>query len=154
MFDIGFSELLVCALIALLVLGPERLPEAARTLGRWVGRARRFTSELSAEFERQLDAKELKQTLKEEGEKLGLSESGSPSLHAIMDARYEATPLVVPPDDFPESEEERALMTEASATIVPLPRSQETRPEESGAAASAAAPGSAPEVPPAKSQTS
>ena len=52
MFDIGFLELLICGVIALLVLGPERLPTAARAAGRWIGGARRmvsqFTSELAA----------------------------------------------------------------------------------------------------------
>ena len=44
MFDIGFPELMIVSVVALLVLGPERLPEALRTLGLWFGRMRRSFS--------------------------------------------------------------------------------------------------------------
>ena len=47
MFDIGFLELLICGVIALLVLGPERLPTAARAAGRWIGGARRMVYNVS-----------------------------------------------------------------------------------------------------------
>ncbi|MEP1584548.1 MAG: Sec-independent protein translocase protein TatB, partial [Marinobacter sp.] len=50
MFDIGFVELLICGVIALLVLGPERLPTAARAAGRWIGGARRMVSQFSSEL--------------------------------------------------------------------------------------------------------
>src|SRR5690625_2863518 len=55
MFDIGFWELVLCFVIALVVLGPERLPGAARTLGSWVGRARAFVRQLSEEWEQEVD---------------------------------------------------------------------------------------------------
>ena len=53
MFDVGFSEVVVCFLVALVVLGPQKLPELARTLGRWTGRARSYMRNLSAELERE-----------------------------------------------------------------------------------------------------
>ena len=53
MFDIGFWELLLILSIALIVLGPERLPTAARTVGRWTGRARAFVRNLTTELERE-----------------------------------------------------------------------------------------------------
>jgi len=56
MFDIGFAELLVIAVVALLVIGPERLPRVARTAGMWVGRARRFVSTVKADIDRELAA--------------------------------------------------------------------------------------------------
>lgn len=59
MFDIGFSELLLVGAVALLVLGPERLPHAARTLGRCLGQARRAMHGLRAQVERELDIPEL-----------------------------------------------------------------------------------------------
>ena len=64
MFDIGFVELLICGVIALLVLGPERLPTAARAAGRWIGGARRMVSQFSSELDRQLKAEELREELR------------------------------------------------------------------------------------------
>ena len=65
MFDIGFSEVLVIALVALLVLGPERLPKAARFAGLWVRRARAQWYSVKSELERELADEELRRSLKE-----------------------------------------------------------------------------------------
>jgi sec-independent protein translocase protein TatB len=65
MFDVGFSELLLIAVVALLVLGPERLPKAARFAGLWVRRARAQWNSVRNEFERELADDELKRTLRE-----------------------------------------------------------------------------------------
>lgn len=67
MFDVGFSELALIGLIALLVLGPERLPPLVRTAGRWLGRAQRMARELKTQLENDPSMRELKefqQTLK------------------------------------------------------------------------------------------
>jgi len=68
MFDIGFQELLLCALIALIVLGPRRLPEAARTAGRWIGQARRFINSVQNDLQNELRTEDLREfrRLKEE----------------------------------------------------------------------------------------
>jgi sec-independent protein translocase protein TatB len=63
MFDIGFSELLLIAIVALVVLGPERLPKAARFAGLWVRRARSQWDSVKQELERELEAEELKRNL-------------------------------------------------------------------------------------------
>lgn len=63
MFDIGFWELALIGVVALLVVGPERLPALARTTGVWVGRARRFIGSVKEDIERELRAEELKQIL-------------------------------------------------------------------------------------------
>lgn len=65
MFDIGFSELLVIAIVALIVLGPERLPKAARFAGLWVRRARAQWYSVKDELERELASEELKRNLKD-----------------------------------------------------------------------------------------
>jgi len=62
-FDIGFGELLLIAVVALVVLGPERLPKAARFAGLWVRRARNQWDSVKQELERELHAEELKRNL-------------------------------------------------------------------------------------------
>lgn len=76
MFDIGFSELLVCFLVALVVLGPERLPKLARTLGRWSGQAKVYLRNLTSELDREARLMELKQQV-EDAQKLIRSEAES-----------------------------------------------------------------------------
>lgn len=66
MFDIGFSELLLVGLVALLVLGPERLPGAARTAGLWIGRLKRSFSAIKTEVEREIGADEIRRQLHNE----------------------------------------------------------------------------------------
>lgn len=65
MFDVGFSELLVIAVVALLVLGPERLPKAARFAGLWMRRARAQWYSVKSEFEQEIANEDLKRTLHE-----------------------------------------------------------------------------------------
>ncbi|HLS43318.1 MAG TPA: Sec-independent protein translocase protein TatB [Paenalcaligenes sp.] len=59
MFDISFTELLVVGVIALLVLGPERLPKVARTVGHLFGRAQRYVSEVKTDIEREINLEEV-----------------------------------------------------------------------------------------------
>ncbi len=66
MFDVGFSELVLTALVALIVFGPERLPQAARTAGLWIGRFRRVLAETRREVERELGADEIRRQLHNE----------------------------------------------------------------------------------------
>ena len=60
MFDFGFSEMLVIGVIALVVLGPERLPVVARTAGEWVGKAQRFVAQVKSDIDRETELSELK----------------------------------------------------------------------------------------------
>jgi len=66
MFDIGFSEVILVFVIALLVVGPERLPRIARTAGLWVGKMRGFVSSVKAEIDRELATEELKKALEKQ----------------------------------------------------------------------------------------
>ncbi|QDQ74138.1 twin-arginine translocase subunit TatB [Pseudoluteimonas lycopersici] len=89
MFDIGFSELVVIALVALVVLGPERLPKAARFAGLWVRRARAQWYAVKSEFEQELAADELKRSLRETRDTLhetGDALRDAPSSPASTDA--------------------------------------------------------------------
>ena len=66
MFDVGFQELVLIALVALLVVGPERLPKLVRTAGYWLGRGRRILGSVKAEIDREIKADELKEILRKQ----------------------------------------------------------------------------------------
>lgn len=71
MFDIGFSELMVIGVVALLVLGPERLPKVARTAGHLLGRLQRYVSDVKSDIHREMQLDELKK-LQEEARKTAM----------------------------------------------------------------------------------
>ena len=77
MFDVGFFELLLLGVVALLVIGPERLPKVARTAGLWIGKGRRMLQSVKADIEQELRAEELKRILKEQ--------AGSNPVHEILE---------------------------------------------------------------------
>jgi sec-independent protein translocase protein TatB len=60
MFDIGFSELLVIGIVALIVIGPERLPRVARTIGHLMGRMQRYVADVKADIDREIELEELR----------------------------------------------------------------------------------------------
>jgi Tat protein translocase TatB subunit len=93
MLDFGFSEILLTSAIALVVLGPERLPKVARQVGNWMGRARAMARQLSEQLEREVSADEL---LKEQ------SKPNPPAANRIAPppAAYVSPPApYVPPQD-------------------------------------------------------
>ncbi len=65
MFEFGFSEMFVVGIVALVVLGPERLPVVARTAGEWVGKAQRFVAQVKADINRETELSELKKIQEE-----------------------------------------------------------------------------------------
>ncbi|MEN8167107.1 MAG: Sec-independent protein translocase protein TatB [Pseudomonadota bacterium] len=69
MFDVGFWELSIIAVVALIVIGPERLPKVARTAGHWLGRGRRFMASVKADIDKEIKADELKQILEQQAQK-------------------------------------------------------------------------------------
>ncbi|MFZ1344557.1 Sec-independent protein translocase protein TatB [Thiothrix eikelboomii] len=70
MFETSFLEMLVIGIVALLVIGPERLPTVARTIGLWVGKARRLIAHTRADIERELGTEELRSMLYKQEEEL------------------------------------------------------------------------------------
>ncbi|MBC2689870.1 MULTISPECIES: Sec-independent protein translocase protein TatB [Pseudomonas] len=129
MFGISFSELLLVGLVALLVLGPERLPGAARTAGLWVGRLKRSFNAIKQEVEREIGADEIRRqlhnehilSLEQEARKIlnPLQQQPTPAetpitpatpAPAVSTATVEPTPATV-----------SAPVTEPAATAAPAP---------------------------------
>jgi sec-independent protein translocase protein TatB len=99
MLDVGFSEILLTSAIALIVLGPERLPKVARQVGNWMGRARAMARQLTEQLEREVSAEELlrEQTKSDKGSSASAAASAAAadSAPAGFDTSY--TPNTAPP---------------------------------------------------------
>lgn len=88
MFDIGFWELILIAVVGLLVLGPERLPLAIRNVSRWMGAARRMANSVKDELEQELKIQELQDNLKK-AENMGMKNL-APELQQSVDELKQA----------------------------------------------------------------
>ena len=93
MFDIGFAELLLLAVISLLVLVPERLPGAVRTTSAWLSRIRRSFNEVRTELERELNTAELKQEMHNNSIMKQLEDSGKEINEDLNSVRSELKDL-------------------------------------------------------------
>lgn len=91
MFDIGFWELALIGVVALLVIGPDRLPGVARAAGVWFGKARRFISSVKADVEREIRAEELKRIMQEQARSSGIHEIIEETQADIQKSREELT---------------------------------------------------------------
>ena len=87
MFDIGFPELMLVSVVALLVIGPEKLPGSIRTLTLWIGRIRRSFNNIKAEVEREIGADEIRQQLHNESIMQALNDTRDDLQGAINDGR-------------------------------------------------------------------
>ncbi len=127
MFDVGFSEILVIALVALLVIGPERLPKVARTLGHLFGRMQRYVNNVKADISREMELDELRnfqatvdeaaraihQSVTSEGDKF---KTEMQSLGAETTAALSAT-SVATPAPTPEAETPAEIQPSASNEV-------------------------------------
>jgi sec-independent protein translocase protein TatB len=102
-FEVGFSEILLVGLVALLVFGPERLPSLARTAGLWLGRARRFLSTVKADIEQELKAEELKRIIREQQLNNPLHDLIEDTEKSLREARQQAEAALKPPAAPPAS---------------------------------------------------
>ena len=134
MFDIGFSELMVIAVVALIVIGPERLPKVARTLGHLFGRMQRYVNDVKADISREMELEELKklQASMQDAAR-SFEQSVTREVHAteseLQKIAQQANPTAPEPDysGTPESP------THAGATVVPPGVSAEPTPREPSA---------------------
>jgi len=87
MFDIGFPELVVVSVVALLVIGPEKLPETIRTISLWIGRVQRSFASIRREIETEIGADEIRQQLHNESIMKELEETKNTLQKAGQDVR-------------------------------------------------------------------
>ena len=106
MFDVSFVELMIIGIVGLLVLGPEKLPVAARTVGGFVRRARSSWNSVRSEFERELAAEELKRTMRETARDLDLSDeirAAERDIRETIEPPSMETPSIEPPSPEPDA---------------------------------------------------
>lgn len=102
MFDFSFGELAIIGAVALVVLGPERLPRVARTVGEWAGKAQRYVSQVKNDINREMELAELKK-LQEQARGMAREfetsvESGVKSLESDMNAAVDGAGGTTPAD--------------------------------------------------------
>ena len=148
MFDWGFTEFLLVAVVGLLVFGPERLPEVARNVGSWVGKARRYIANVRSDFESELNTGELRNLLGEQQQQIrelkGIVENAkdefSTSMGEVTEELTEATdalnktmsaqPLSALSDDelFADDDDEPEVPPTISAKPVVVESPDEKKP--------------------------
>jgi len=103
MFDIGFSELLVIAILALIVVGPERLPKVARTLGHLFGRMQRYVNDVKADITREMEVEELRKLQSSvEDAARSIQDSVTKGVTETENELNKVVQETLPPPDFPE----------------------------------------------------
>lgn len=112
MLDIGFWELIIIAVLALVVLGPERLPSAARTLGKWISDIKQTTHNLKSEFKHELRVSELHEQLKK-AEQKGMASLTQAEQSAVDELQAAAADVNQVTSDVSLTEQE-ALQTRPS----------------------------------------
>ena len=133
MFDVGFSEIVVIAVVALIVIGPERLPKVARTLGHMFGRLQRYVNEVKADINREMELDELRKLQ-------------SQVQSAARDIEQSVTSAVSEAEAGVRSVEQQLNAGEASAA-------HETPNAGAGASSAAPPPGAGPSAPASSAET-
>lgn len=151
MFDIGFTELLLCLIVGLVVIGPEQLPGTVRTVALWIGRLKRSLAETRSEIERQIGADDIRRQLHNEEILHNIEEArrqleASMREHGILehdpqpDNNNDAKPSAAdygPPEELPDHSHgddttrtvtKPAAVPVAAATATPSPAAASTVP--------------------------
>jgi len=137
MFDIGFSELFIVAVVALIVIGPEKLPKAARTLGHLFGRLQRYVNDVKADINREMELDELRKLRQE------VQSAARDIETSVTAAGREVESSVRAVETELNAAADATAPTSPAAEMLPLPPQPETAPGP-GAAAAADADANAP----------
>src|ERR1700689_1594452 len=145
MLDVGFSEILLTSAIALIVLGPERLPKVARQVGNWMGRARAMARQLSEQLEREVNAEELLKTQSKPTSGTGSpgTSTAPPHSGAAFDSPYTPSAVAqraIDPPPAIASAPAAAPAVNAPAADAPAPTPREPDPVFGGLPPSATTP--------------
>jgi len=141
MFDIGWSELLLIGIVALIAIGPKELPGALRTLGQWMSKVRRMASEFQNQFHEAMREAELADLKKEVDEMASKAQSYA-HFDPIDDIRKDIEKAASPPPDLD-------TLTDTAA----LPQSSASTPSASTPSASTPSASTPPASPPAATET-
>ena len=154
MFDIGWSELLLIGIVALIAIGPKELPGALRTLGQWMGKVRRMASEFQSQFNEAMREAELAD-LKKEVDEMATKAQSYAHFDPIEDIRKDIESAAGPPPAFDAPVTDPSLTQTAESTAAPsaLPPAESVAPPAAEPPAApvdvAAAPPATPEAAPA-----
>jgi sec-independent protein translocase protein TatB len=133
MFDIGWSELLLIGIVALIAIGPKELPGALRTLGQWMGKVRRMASEFQSQFHEAMREAELAD-LKKEVDEMATKAQSYAHFDPIEDIRKDIENAASPPPalDTPPTETPAPTSTETTSvtttSAAPQPAASEPAP--------------------------
>jgi len=167
MFDIGFMELVLIAVVALIVVGPEKLPGAIRTTTLWIGRAKRSFNQVKSEIEREINTDEIRRQLHNESILAGIEKAKKQADTLVQTARHNVDEFdnemkttlkseenalrEIAARETAKSEKPAAALTrETPAAPVEDPSIYDEAPLESEAAAEEPEPEAAPAAEPAK----
>jgi len=142
MFDVGFSEIVVIAVVALVVVGPEKLPRVARTLGHMAGRLQRYVNEVKADINREIELEELRKLQSEMKQAAhSLEQSVSSAAHEVEQGARSVE------EHLTANLTETAAVAEADSAALPATVAAETIAPTSSEQASAVLPPQQPSLP-------
>lgn len=131
MFDVGFSELILLAIVALVVLGPEKLPHAARMAGAWLGRIKRTMTNIQMEIEKEVSAQEMRDRINQEIERLkALSDPINDEIKAVENTIHQhvndASQTIDAAPAYLEAQNNAPIVTEPNASDTATTTTDET----------------------------
>ena len=131
MFEVGFTEIVLILGLALLVLGPEKLPGLAEKIGRWTGRARAMARQLRTQLEQEVTLEEMAKTRAEEAKAKSASEQpATPADSPGSDAAQPSTAAAEPEIDFDKMMED--VEKPGATPLHDTPPLNDTSPQDSG----------------------